>query len=244
MKLNSIQVLRALAVVLVTHIHAMRLQSQFAHSYQQHFYRLDDFGAIGVDLFFVISGFIISYVAGHYVGYKDGGSFLKKRFLRINPVYYLASAIHFTVLCFIGSEYGLDVLLIRFLNSFTIIPLFDIQVRPFIPILNVGWSLSMEWIFYLIFFVSIILGIRNKLAGLVAIIGAIVLFGRFYHPDFWFAFYTHPLLLEFLLGVGIHWVYTHKRISRPVAFALFFIGAGGYVFNIFYDYKILQSWEM
>ncbi|MDQ0110165.1 hypothetical protein J2T02_005314 [Chitinophaga terrae (ex Kim and Jung 2007)] len=45
MKLNSIQVLRALAVVSVTYIHAMRLQSQFAHSYQRPFYRLDDFGA-------------------------------------------------------------------------------------------------------------------------------------------------------------------------------------------------------
>lgn len=237
MKLNSIQVLRALAVVLVTHIHGMRLQRQFGVSFQQHFYRLDDFGAIGVDLFFVISGFIISYVAGHYIGYKDGGEFLKKRFLRINPIYYLASMIHFVILCLIGSEFTLDVLFIRFLNSLTILPLFAIQIQPFMPILNVGWSLSVEWLFYLLFFLTILTGIKNKLIGLVIIIGVLVTFGRFYHPDFWFAFYTHPLLLEFLLGVGIHYIYKRVQVGQAVAFVLFFIGIGGYIFNIFYDYK-------
>jgi peptidoglycan/LPS O-acetylase OafA/YrhL len=237
MKINSIQVLRALAVVMVTHVHAIDLQMLFARSVQQNFYYLQNLGAIGVDLFFVISGFIISHVAGSYSGGYDGYKFLKKRFLRINPIYYIATAIYFVLTCFFDKYMGLNELFLRVFNSLVIIPVLPLQINTFVPLLGVGWSLSFEWLFYLIFCCTILLRIKNKMPCLVVLIGALVTAGRLYHPDLWFIFYTHPLLLEFLFGVIIHWLYISVKLPKAIAYTLFMIGIAGYVFNIFHNFK-------
>lgn len=237
MKINSIQALRALAVILVTHVHSIDLQMMFARSFQESFYYLQNLGAIGVDLFFVISGFIISHVAGRYSGTSDALKFLEKRFLRINPVYYLATAIFFVLICFLDARMGLNELFIRALNALLIIPVIEPQLHPFVPVLGVGWSLSFEWMFYLFFCLTILLRIKYKVPFLVVLIVAIVTLGRVYHPNFWVTFYSHPLLLEFLFGVIMHWVYNHVRIGRGVAFMLFALGGGGYIFNIFHNFK-------
>jgi hypothetical protein len=44
-----------------------------------------------VDLFFVISGFIITFVARDDAGLRQGLRFRARRFIRINPMYYVAS---------------------------------------------------------------------------------------------------------------------------------------------------------
>lgn len=237
MKINSIQALRALAVILVTHVHSIDLQMAFARSFQDHFYYLQNLGAIGVDLFFVISGFIISHVAGRYSGTKDALKFLEKRFLRINPVYYIATAIFFVLLCFLDERMGFGELFIRGLNALIIIPVIEPQLRPFIPILGVGWSLSFEWMFYLFFCITILLRIKKKLPFLIVMIVGVVTLGRFYHPNFWVTFYSHPLLLEFLFGVIMHWIYHRVSASKTVAFILFTLGVGGYIFNVFHNFK-------
>ena len=69
-KLNSIQVLRAVAATLVAYAHSIDLQSSYSHSFQESFFDWGNFGAFGVDLFFVISGFIISYSAERYTGIR------------------------------------------------------------------------------------------------------------------------------------------------------------------------------
>ena len=96
MKLNSIQFLRAVAALLVVYEHSMDVLVNYGVSWQQNFYHLNGFGCIGVDLFFVISGFIITYVASKYRGFDEGMQFLEKRFWRINPIYYIA-----TIFCLI-----------------------------------------------------------------------------------------------------------------------------------------------
>jgi exopolysaccharide production protein ExoZ len=81
MKLNSIQYLRAIASILVVYCHAIDIQVYFGISRQQNFYYLQNFGAIGVDLFFVISGFIITYVSRNVLAdIPSTKIFLQKRF--------------------------------------------------------------------------------------------------------------------------------------------------------------------
>ncbi|MDP4247265.1 MAG: acyltransferase family protein, partial [Bacteroidota bacterium] len=89
MKYQSIQFLRAMAALFVVYAHSIDLQMKYAISGEQHFFHLQNFGAIGVDIFFILSGFIISYTARSDSGLKAGRRFLLKRFLRINPVYYI-----------------------------------------------------------------------------------------------------------------------------------------------------------
>jgi peptidoglycan/LPS O-acetylase OafA/YrhL len=75
-KLASIQVLRGLAAVLVVHAHAVDAQIGLGIGqsiYQQWFF-LENFGAVGVDIFFVISGFIMTLTAKKFLrsnGFQD-----------------------------------------------------------------------------------------------------------------------------------------------------------------------------
>src|SRR5258707_13134028 len=96
-QLTSLQFLRATAAILVAYAHSIDLQMIYASSIQQNFYYLQNFGAFGVDLFFVISGFIISYSAERYKGARDASAFLIHRFKRINPVYYIATLLFIAI---------------------------------------------------------------------------------------------------------------------------------------------------
>ena len=239
MKLNSLQLLRAVAVSLVVYVHSVDLQMSFSVSRQQNFFYLQNFGAIGVDLFFVISGFVITLVANRYVGAAAGWEFLVKRFLRINPLYYLASLIYlvFALVPVLLHNPGSRMIhqpWHKALQTLFIFPLHPVPTR-LLPLLTIGWTLSFEWLFYGLFFLLIIGKSRRKPLLLVVLVTTLVLAGylaRFH--DNRLIFMTTPLLLEFLLGVLICRVYTGTQ-SIPVmaAMAFLLVGAGTYAYEIF-----------
>jgi len=243
MKLNSIQLLRAVAVSLVVYAHSIDLQMSFSMSRQQHFFYLQNFGAIGVDLFFVISGFVITFVANQYVGAAAGGQFLVKRFLRINPGYYIASLGY---LCFSTAAvlvwHNPTSKLVsepwhRLLQTLLIFPLNAVPGKR-MPLLIVGWTLSFEWLFYGLFFLLIVSKSRRKPLLLIVLVAMLVLAGYIAHfHDNRLIFMTNPILLEFLLGVIICQVYTSTKVIPAVAaMALVLAGTGIYVYEIFHGY--------
>jgi exopolysaccharide production protein ExoZ len=254
-RLKSIQALRALAAILVAYAHSIDTQMQFSVSRQQNFYFLQNFGAIGVDLFFVISGFIITFVACEAVGAQEGGRFLLKRFIRVNPVYYVASLFHESVL--------LGLILVFLPPS---IP-FSIYVRPlpaalrntllvvptaatlaaYRPLLVIGWTLAFEWLFYFLFFLLILIGTPYKAGGLFAQILLLVAAGRLLHvADYRFIFLTNPILLEFLLGVAICWFYLGgARVPRWLPVVCLLAGLAGYAYSVRYGYgAISEMWPV
>ncbi|SEW25141.1 acyltransferase family protein [Chitinophaga arvensicola] len=236
MKINSIQLLRAVAVILVVHVHAIDLQEAFAVSHQQKFFFLENFGAIGVDLFFGISGFIISYVASNYFGARDGADFLKKRFLRINPIYYVASVCYMVLFCLYDQFYPLTAILYGWRDTIFMLPVLNSQ-KWLAPILVVGWSLSYEWWFYMLFFVLILFRTKYKTLLLLLVIPALVLAGVLLKPtDFRLIFYTNPIMLEFLFGVIIFWLYRHAKVPVGIAWLLLAVGVGGYIYNIWHGF--------
>jgi peptidoglycan/LPS O-acetylase OafA/YrhL len=236
MRLNSIQFLRALAAILVVYTHSINKQAKYAESFQQDFYFLKDFGAIGVDIFFNISGFIISYVASKYKGLWEGIGFLKKRFYRINPVYYFVSITYISLLLF--TDYPLSwpdiirgcrdmVIMIPILNSQTIL----------LPILLVGWTLSFEWWFYLLFFLLMFFRVNNKELLFFIMLSSLVIIGYIFHvQDFRLIFITNPIMLEFLSGVAIYWLYYHAKVSNWIAGLLILLGLIGCLYTIFTGY--------
>ncbi|RST30170.1 acyltransferase [Sphingomonas ginkgonis] len=142
-------------------------------------------GTAGVDLFFVISGFIITRLLSD----RSALEFAADRLTRIYPIYWLASVPLLVM--------GWDGSLQRLLTSLTLWPWFGELKLPF---LVVGWTLSFEMLFYL--GAGLVLWSRRTipLLGL-----AYLLFLGFgyagAHPLF--AYLGNPMVLEFLAGVLI-----------------------------------------
>lgn len=157
-------------------------------------------GASGVDIFFVISGFVISMSAQRLN--FNWRLFLTKRLCRIGPFYWLMTALIVPYLL-ISHHFDWH----SFLNSITFIPLLDFNHFSN-PALDFGWTLSFEFWFYTLFaFLMAVAGARALafMAPLLAILCVIVWAG---YRGAWFTphFLFHPLTLEFAAGIVLYQV--------------------------------------
>lgn len=194
-------------------------------------------GYLGVDMFFVISGFILAWVGvlSRNVGTISPLEFLVKRFFRVAPAYWVSIAVIAYVL---ARQAQTDQLLMMLLFY----PLGN-EIPPYYSeILNeVGWTLNYEMAFYFIFCISLAFG-RHTLIVITFIILILVLlvplaFGHM--PTLnpaqnivpfqitYFRMVTNPMMLEFLLGIACAWVFfkAKDRASPAMAVLLIFLGA-------------------
>lgn len=238
MKLDSIQFLRAVAATLVVYAHSIDLSQQYGKSAQEGFHYLSDVGCIGVDLFFVISGFIITYVAGKYTGAREGVKFLQKRFYRINPIYYVATAVFvFTIMIrfwMVNRNYDVtsDQFIGSLIDTVLILPL---SPDSFAPLLMIGWTLTFEWLFYILFFVAILAKVRRKILLLSALIAVLIVLGFIFKPqDLRLTILTNAIMLEFLLGVLICQLFRQvKKVPVLLSATLLLAGIAWYVYLVF-----------
>src|SRR5690348_3871030 len=201
-KVGVVQDLRGIAVMLVVLVHATGLAhlresrgvdapSGFfaAHS------SVGQFGACGVDLFFVISGFVMALLLSARRP-TTRTEFLYKRFARIAPLFWLASVLFIGLNWVAGRQIGERALL----TSLTILP-----TRIFHydwPTLFVGWSLAYELVFYGI--VAIALKQSHPRAIAAATVGTLAL-ASVQHPPppGLLAIFANPIQLEFLWGMAV-----------------------------------------
>lgn len=88
-RFQSIDGLRGLAALLVLFHHSIHgLSEKSLGKYLAEFYHLVDFGKYGVELFFVISGFVIFCSLRSVNGLKDGWNFALRRQIRLDPPYW------------------------------------------------------------------------------------------------------------------------------------------------------------
>ena len=94
-KIEIVQGLRALAVLLVVWTHSIVAAAYHSDPKQATFFHLKSFGACGLDIFFVISGFIVSLVASRAVAQNQPSArtFLSRRFTRIFPLYWILTGV-------------------------------------------------------------------------------------------------------------------------------------------------------
>lgn len=186
----GIQYLRAIAAIGVVLFHAAnRTEQGFA------------VGALGVDIFFVISGFIMWTVAARKQHHAAG--FLLDRLRRIAPTYWIASAV-MVLGALAGLFPRLTLGLPHVAASFAFLPAVSPANGHVWPVLVQGWTLNIEMLFYLIFAALLGLGRTPRLIALCAVLAGLVAIGAAIggdHPIL--AFYATPRLLEFAAGAAI-----------------------------------------
>ncbi|TDK39823.1 acyltransferase [Rhizobium deserti] len=197
--LFSIQYLRALAALAVVIFHAGERSGV-------HF----TIGAAGVDVFFVVSGFIMMAMSNSRP--MRPSSFLRNRLLRIAPSYWAA-----TILMIVGALVGLfpnlHIGLGHTIASFLFIPLPSPSNGQTWPVLVQGWTLNYEIFFYAVFAITLLAGARLRLVALAAVFGLLVLAGLLLQPENpIIAFYTAPVILEFVAGAAIAKLWRHGSL--------------------------------
>lgn len=163
-----------------------------------------DFGSRGVDVFFVISGFIM-YTAARDEPVVD---FVWRRLIRIVPLYWAATLATFAVRACLAPSANLNAeVAMQLAKSLAFIPHYSPTAPGFIwPYLVPGWTLNFEMFFYAIFALAI--GLKRPLAVTGGIISLLVVLGIAAHPSHAaLKTYTDPIMLEFFAGVVIGALY-------------------------------------
>ncbi|WP_317056590.1 acyltransferase family protein [Roseovarius rhodophyticola] len=219
-KLPGLQSLRALAagMVLIGHVLAEA----------EHYFDLSLPGDTvpwtrGVDLFFVISGFVIALSADRLRA--EPVNFLKRRMLRVVPLYYVFTTLMVIVLLFLpGATKDTSLDPAQILSSYSFLP-YAREDGRIAPVLSLGWTLNYEVFFYAMF--ALCLAFRSPRIALAAILSACVIAGLVYPGTTTaFVFWTNPLILEFLFGVGLARLYQTgwHRPNTVLAIAGLFLG--------------------
>lgn len=206
-RLANVQALRGIAALLVVFSHLLIIEQKY--SPDQFLDTWMSFGQVGVDLFFVISGFIMVHVASNKlrpknINGKSALEFLFARITRIYPLYWLVSAALLIIWLarpdMVFSSLKADPNIVK---SFLLYP----DTRD--PLLAVGWTLIHEIGFYLVFALALLLKPKWLLPFLLlwaGIIGLGQYVGVNTHSPIIVLLFS-PLTYEFLAGALAGWVF-------------------------------------
>ena len=161
----------------------------------------------GVDIFFVISGFIMTWMTrGQFGSRPAAGKFLLRRVVRVVPPYWFFTLGTVVIVIVAGGRIQhttADPLIVLTSLGFLPWPRADGQL---VPILAQGWTLSYEAFFYLAFAACML--VRRGL--LILVVFFILLAGLHQAiPERWFvaSYFTHPIILEFAAGIFLGRLY-------------------------------------
>lgn len=174
-------------------------------------------GAAGVDLFFVISGFIMVHITSQRpVG---PGQFMLDRAARIAPPYWLITLLMAAVLIVAPSVFrsaSFDIATL--ITSLLFIPWPSTAVPGTAPLLQIGWTLNYEMLFYAIFALAMLIAREARIviaAGAILALVSMQLFIPNDSNDF-FQFYSSTIMIEFVFGMAIALVLQRYPVSPRV----------------------------
>ncbi|WP_010200307.1 acyltransferase family protein [Bacillus sp. m3-13] len=222
-QLHLIQLLRAVAILFVMLGH---LNGLLYKRYAQDWFGMGEWGRTGgVDMFFVISGFMIAYLYKHKIGESgQAGIFLQKRITRIIPYYWLTTFGVLSVLLifpYFGEQLSL---------SYLIKSMFLLSDDP---ILTVAWSLTHIFFFYFMFTLLLFRPTIGRLA--IAIYLTVIItsyFIDFFPENMLAATLLNVSNLTIWLGAFVAFFLTTSRVkvNSLIGGALTVIGIAGFLF--------------
>lgn len=237
--IETLQVLRGLAASLIMLKHAAYEVDMI--SPEAFDLAINNFFRVGVDMFFVLSGFIMVYISWGQTGAAAAKDFILRRIVRIVPTYWF-----YTFLLL-----GVAMLMPQVLAKAQFVPVDFIKSLLFIPYVNsagdvqpflaAGWTLNYEMYFYALFALCLFFPPRVGIGLLTLWLAASVLTGFFGMDGVAAQFYGNIIVLEFLAGALIGLLFVNglrlPRMFLPVGGA--FVGLSIAAF-VLYRQEILD----
>ncbi|MEM5547758.1 acyltransferase [Pseudoalteromonas fuliginea] len=240
MKIQSLQILRALAAWLVVYHHYMQIFHNFNSSSL-----IGDFfssrGGFGVDLFFVLSGFMMYLAASRPSA--DGWSFFIKRLFRVFPTYWFFTFIIIIAVAlmpntFIYNQYTAYTLI----QSLFFIPHESASGLGVYPVLTVGWTLNYEVLFYSILAVCLA---AFKRKGIYICCALILLFPIVFYSfdNVTMSVIKNPKMWQFVFGMAIGYIFLKYKIIEIQLFktGLISLIAGGIILSGILGYGLIHT---
>lgn len=191
-ELVSIQYLRGAAAIMVVTWHALSQVGLPEWAFLQS----------GVDIFFVISGFVMWTVT------RDRpiapGAFLRRRLIRVVPLYWaLTTLVLLAIAVAPGVLQSLRTTPAHALASYLFVPWTNpVEGVGLRPVIVPGWTLNYEIAFYLMFAASLALPLRTRAVAILGALAALSAIPLVTGPLRGVAgFYTAPFMAEIGLGV-------------------------------------------
>ncbi len=205
--LTNVQALRALAALAVICVHILEQSAKYDHPVQ-HLAFLRNWGDSGVDLFFVISGFIMVYTQRQRP--LRPGVFLAHRLWRVVPLYWALTLAYAGLWAAAPALFGqAEIDGARLWASLSFATLYTGDH----PILYLGWTLEYEMLFYAVFGLCLAAGG----VGPAVALSAVVLAGL------WLTTPVAAVVVEFLFGAALGLVWQRAWVREN---ALVFLAAG------------------
>lgn len=215
----SIQALRGVAALMVVLFHLRIVEGKYGGG-PGLLPAATAYADSGVDLFFVLSGFVItSIAAGTYGSASNAGHFLLRRGWRVLPLYWFYTTLVVVLML------GMPGVANSAYQDQSIIASYLLWPQAQLPLLTVGWTLIHEAFFYLLMAVAIAFARERQLpwlllgwAGVTLLAHAVL--GAGTAP--WVAVASSPLSLEFIAGglIGLYW----RRLPSAFALPLLLVG--------------------
>lgn len=220
-RLEAVEAMRGLAAVLVVLGHVLDDGVHFGFEPAAQVAAWPLWGA-GVDVFFLISGFIMIWAFADRFGEAGAPTdFMIRRLARIVPLYWIMTSLTalglvFAPTLFDRAQYATD----HYLLSLVFVP----HVSPsggIWPILGVGWTLNYEMFFYLVFAAALLFRLTTGLSVICMALGVAFVGARLLGPNdiAVLSFLADSILLEFIAGIGLGLLVRQVGLNRTVLIA-------------------------
>lgn len=235
--IDGLQYLRGIAALMVVLFHA--------RSYFTDLPAWTGVGARGVDIFFVISGFIMAYttreIGRDVSAVKASLLFLFKRIIRVVPLYWIAllwtSAPYwlnwFSTSNSLAQLYSnISPELISIGKDFLFIPHLSLdegEEGEIFPILLQGWTLNFEMVFYALFAVCMLFRSYRLLAASTVLVTLVVVGKAHKFSDLYGIVYTSSIWIEFVFGMMVFWLHQRAQHLTFERIPLILLGVIGFL---------------
>lgn len=196
---TGLQVLRFAAAMLVAVMHITQAISIHLTGQGENVYW--GAGAVGVDIFFVISGFVMAISSWGTGGSADAWVFIKRRIQRIVPLYWFYTLLKAALILAVPAlAVKSSVQPLHLAASLGFIPM----TAPWglvQPVLPVGWTLNFEMLFYAVFALAIAFALP-RIRTCLAAFALLFIAAQFLPGVTALHFYAQSIIFEFIVGVA------------------------------------------